>query len=192
MPPKPPDIPDNADKRRLRFEELYTANHDPILGFLLRRVADPQDAADLLGETFLTAWRRLDTVPAGDEGRLWLYGVARNMLTNHHRGERRRSDLAHHLRADLVAAYRVPEYDGDMTRVGAAFRSLSEADQELLALVGWEGLDRAQIAKVLGCSRNAVRIRLHRARKRFSRSLQEAVPARPLTPVPAAQGDRAA
>lgn len=186
MPPHPPD------ERRLRFEELYTANHDRILGYLLRRVTDPQDAADLLGETFLTAWRRLDAVPAGDETRLWLYGVARNMLANHVRGERRRSDLTHHLRGELAAVYRAPEYDGDLARVGTAFRGLPEADQELLALVGWEGLDHAQIAKVLGCSRNAVRIRLHRARKRFGRALDTAEPASPLTSVPTAQRGRVA
>lgn len=183
------------DERRLRFETLYTANHDRILGFLMRRVADPQDAADLLGETFLTAWRRLEAVPAGDEARLWLYGVARNLLANHHRGERRRSDLARHLREDVAAAHRMPRapaYDGDVSQIGGAFRSLPEGDQELLALVGWEGLDHAQIAKVLGCSRNAVRIRLHRARKRFNRALETADTALVLSPVPTTSGEHAA
>jgi RNA polymerase sigma-70 factor (ECF subfamily) len=106
------------DERRRRFERLYAANHDRILGFLMRRVTDPQDAADLLGETFLTAWRRLEAVPAGDEARLWLYGVARNLLANHYRGERRRTDLAVRLRADVSAVW-APTASVDTTSGGS-------------------------------------------------------------------------
>ena len=51
------------------------------------------------GSTFLTAWRRLDEMPPDPETRLWLYGVARRVLANHHRGEHRRSALAERLRA---------------------------------------------------------------------------------------------
>ncbi len=156
------------DERRRRFEEVYAANRGPVLGYVLRRAGNSHDAADVIAETFLTAWRRLDDVPPGHEARLWLYGVARRVLANQQRGERRRSELNGRLRRELAAAYRVPEYTGEQAGIAAAFRSLPEADRELLALVGWEGLDHGQIAAVLGCSRNAVRIRLHRARRRFA------------------------
>ncbi|GAA0283728.1 sigma-70 family RNA polymerase sigma factor [Actinomadura nitritigenes] len=169
-----PEAPPPSDERRRRFEHVYAAHRAGILGYALRRTADPQDAADVLAETFLVAWRRLDDVPRGEAARLWLYGVARRVLANHHRGERRRSalvgDLAGRLRGDL-AAHRVPPPDGELAAIAAAFGELSENDRELLSLVGWEGLDHGEIAAVLGCSRNAVRIRLHRARRRFARAL---------------------
>ena len=57
--------------------------------------------------------------------------------------------------------------------VAAALRRLGDADREILTLAGWEGLDAGQIAVVLGCSRNAARIRLHRARRRFAVSLHD-------------------
>ena len=59
----------------------------------------------------------------------------------------------------------------DDTPAARAFRALPEQDRELLSLVAWEELDTAQLATVLGISRNAVRIRLHRARKRFAKLL---------------------
>lgn len=96
------------------------------------------------------------------------YGVARRVLANHHRAGRRRTALADRLRADLTAAYRAREYSGEMATITAAFRSLPAADQELLALAAWERLTTGQIAAVLGCSPNAVRIRRHRARRRFT------------------------
>jgi RNA polymerase sigma factor (sigma-70 family) len=165
-PPMPAD-----EQRQERFEAMYQAYHGPVLGYVLRRTGNPEDAADVVAETFLTSWRRLDEIPPGPEARLWLYGVARRVLANHHRGERRRSALAGRLRDDLAAAYRPPEYAGDLAVIAEAFRRLPGEQRELLALEAWEGLDYGQIAIVLGCSRNAVRIRMHRARQRLAREL---------------------
>jgi RNA polymerase sigma factor (sigma-70 family) len=167
--PSPPIA--GTDERQRRFEEVYVAHRGPILGYVLRRTGSPDDAADVIAEIFLTAWRRLEDVPRGAEARLWLYGVARRVLANHHRGERRRSALTDRLRADLAAGYRPPEFDGEQAQIADAFRRLPAADRELLTLSAWEGLDYGQIAVVLGCSRNAVRIRLFRARKRFTAEL---------------------
>jgi RNA polymerase sigma-70 factor (ECF subfamily) len=167
--PSPPQA--GTTERQARFEALYAANHAPILGYALRRTASPDDAADILAETFLAAWRRLGEVPAGDEARLWLYGVARRVLANHYRGERRRSALTGRLRAELASSYVPPEFDGEPARIARALRRLPERQRELLALNAWEGLDYGEIATVLGCSRNAVRIRLHRARASLAAEL---------------------
>ena len=179
------DDPPTGTARQVRFEEIYRADHDRIYGYVLRRLSDPHDAADVIAETFLTAWRRLDDVPPGEQARLWLYGVARRVLANHWRGQLRRSALADELRADLLTTAPPMTIDpAELSAIRQAFRRLPEADQELLGLVGWEGLDRAEIAQVLGCSRNAVRIRLYRARGKFARELAvaEAViaPVRPM------------
>jgi RNA polymerase sigma factor (sigma-70 family) len=160
------------NERRQRFEQIYAACHDPVLGYVLRRTENGHDAADVLAETFLVAWRRLDDIPAGDRARPWLYGVARKVLANHHRGERRRLALGDRLRAELSDSLPSHRRPTDVSRTADAFRALPDDDRELLALVGWEGLDTAEIATALGCSRNAVRIRLHRARKRFARELE--------------------
>lgn len=150
---------------------MYAANFAPILGYAMRRTSNGDDAADVVAETFLTAWRRLDDVPDGDDARPWLYGVARLVLANHHRGERRRSGLSDRLRAELTPVHHDPDYVGQDAALSAAFRCLPESDRELLALVAWEGLDGGQLATVLGCSPNAARIRLHRARVKFASAL---------------------
>jgi len=58
-------------------------------------------------------------------------------------------------------------------RIASALARLPEEQRELLALDAWEGLDYGQLAVVLGCSRNAVRIRLHRARARLTAELAD-------------------
>jgi RNA polymerase sigma factor (sigma-70 family) len=170
--PSPPD--GRAADRRRRFDELYAENHRQVLGYLLRRTDNTDDAADVFAETFLIAWRRLDDLPSDQQARMWLYGTARRTLANYRRGERRRTALTDRLRADLARGYQPPAFEGELAEISSAFRRLPEPDRELLALVAWEGLDCGQIAGVLGCSRNAARIRLHRARRKLAEELNRA------------------
>ncbi len=60
-----------------QFRQVYAATFPSLLGYALRRVEQPADAADIVAETFLIAWRRRAEMPGGHETRLWLYGVAR-------------------------------------------------------------------------------------------------------------------
>lgn len=152
-----------------RCEALFAANQDQVLGFLLRRTDQPADAADLLAETFLTAWRRLDEVP--ERADLWLLGVARRMLANHRRGRSRRSDLADRLRLALTVPPHVATDSAGPA--SAALVSLSAADREILTLTAWEGLGPAELAIVLGLSESATRVRLHRARSRLRARLAQ-------------------
>ncbi|HET9517049.1 MAG TPA: RNA polymerase sigma factor [Actinoplanes sp.] len=163
------------DDRTPRFEALYAATFPLVLGYALRRCDGPEDAADVAAETFAVAWRRMDAIPPGEQARLWLYGVARNVLANHRRGLARRHELSAALAAEVTKRYEPSAEDcAGLHPVGALFRQLSDVDRELLSLVAWEGLDPGGIAVVLGCSRNAVRIRLHRARRRFAALLEAA------------------
>ncbi len=54
-----------------RFAVLFESTHRPLLGYALRRVVDAADAADVVAETFLVAWRRIEEVPTGEEARPW-------------------------------------------------------------------------------------------------------------------------
>jgi RNA polymerase sigma factor (sigma-70 family) len=86
------------------FQRLYEENWNAILSYALRRTQRSEDAADIVAETFLVAWRRFDDVPSGESGRAWLYGVARRTLANQRRGEHRRDRLAERLRNELSTA----------------------------------------------------------------------------------------
>jgi RNA polymerase sigma factor (sigma-70 family) len=154
------------------FAALYEANFSRILGYTVRRTQTPEDAADAAAETFLIAWRRLEQVPEGDGARLWLYGTARRVLANQRRSDARRTRLSERLRAELEVAAEAREEDSaEVELIRAAMSRLGQKDRELLGLVAWEGLGPAEIATVLGCSRNAAKLRTHRARKRLAREI---------------------
>lgn len=161
----------------VRFRRLYEEHGRDLMAYALRRAQDPEDAADVVAETFLVTWRRGPEVPHGAAARLWMFGVARRILSNQQRGERRRAKLAERLRGDLAAEFeKGPEEESGSLRVHAALERLEPDDRELLTLIAWEDLTPAQAARVLGISAVAARSRLLRARRRFRAELAAAEP----------------
>lgn len=166
----------NGDQawRRHRFREIYKANHDDLWKYCLRRAASPEEAEEALSETFAIAWRRLDIVPTGNDARPWLFGVARNQLRSGWRKYRRTTELRDRLvssRTDYPSQDPADAVDDGASTVLAALATLRERDQEVLRLAAWEELPHAEIAVLIGCSENAVAIRIHRARQRLEKAV---------------------
>jgi len=160
----------STDEARERFEALAAEVVEPVRRFLMRRT-DPDTADDVLAETLLVCWRRLDQVP--EHALPWVYGVARNCLANIQRGDRRQVRLAARITVVDPPAETVREVDEPDERVHAALAALRPDEADLLRLWAWEQLGPAEIAAVLGVTPNAVSIRLHRARGKFVDELRK-------------------
>ena len=138
----------------------------PNLTIAARR-SSPDEANEVVGETFLLAWRKLGSVPA--EPLPWLYNVARKVLANRRRTDQRREAFARTLR-------RPPAFDPSdavSTRLAVeqALSHLPPTEHEALTLVAWEGLDVREGAAAAGCTRATFSVRLHRARRRVMKEL---------------------
>jgi RNA polymerase sigma-70 factor, ECF subfamily len=160
-------------ERHARFEQLAGEVLDPLERYLRRRAA-PDDAVEVLNDTLLVLWRRLDDVP-NDATLPWCYAVARRCLANHRRAAGRRVALLERIRdrsdrsdADRQGVRGSP----DIEPLGEALARLPAAELEVIRLWAWEQLEPREIATVLGVSANAVSIRLHRARKRIAAMLE--------------------
>lgn len=129
----------------------------------------------MVAEVFTVAWRRIDDVPAPPEDRLWLFGAARRCVWHASRSRARRQRLVarvSELAVRVQAAEAAPAIDL-ADRVGQAIRRLPEGEGEALRLVAWEELSHEEAGRVLGCSSNAVALRVHRARRRLRRVLAD-------------------
>lgn len=160
---------------RERFSALFDEHYARIHAFARRRVGRDL-AEEVTAETFLVAWRRLDVLPI--EPLPWLYGVARNVILRQQRDSVRQASAR-----ELLARERpVPPQPeaSDHDGLWRAWERLSDGDREVLSLVAWEELSVRDAAKVLGVPAPAVSVRLHRARRRFERDLQQT--ASPRTP----------
>lgn len=147
------------------FERMFRAHYDAVLAYALRRTT-PDDARDVVADTFLVAWRRLDDAPPGAE-RAWLYAIARRTLANQRRATRRRHALTDRLHPSTF------EHVETDTRLAEALALLTEQDREALLLIAWEGLSCDDAAHVVGCRAATFRMRLHRARRRLSEHLND-------------------
>lgn len=164
-----------ADERAA-FDALYEDTHRKVLAYCVRRTSRWPDALDAAADTYVVAWRRFDDLPPG-EGRLpWLFGIARRVIANQRRTESRQHRVVAKLRSRGTTHLSGPD---DLAVLGEEHRDvlralarLSEDDQELIRLTTWEGLTPVEAARFLDVTRNALDVRLHRARKRLAREYE--------------------
>lgn len=146
------------------LRDVLTTNGGRLLGFFANRVDSPDDAADLVGDVFLVAWRRHRQMPdTPDEARMWLFGVARKVLANHRRGGHRRDALDVRIR-ERIAAEVEPD-DAHRVEVREAVRALPDRLAEVVRLVHWDGFSLEETAQLLGIPASTARGRHARARE---------------------------
>ena len=157
-----------------RFQALYEAHAGAVLSYARRRAARA-DADDVLAEVFLVAWRRLEEVPRERE-RVWLLGVARRALANQRRGSTRQGALRERL--EVHADMHLRRGPGSRSRRPARRelghgRSRASARGTASCCCCWPGRASATRRRP-GCWRSgprALRVRLHRARRRLAHAL---------------------
>jgi RNA polymerase sigma-70 factor (ECF subfamily) len=171
-----------------RFTLLYDQHHPRVLAYARSR-ASREVAEEVASATFLVAWERLDRLP--EPALPWLLAVARNLIRKHYAQAGRQQATV----AVLAALAAGEASEGDVAEVVVeraamlrALASLPALDQEALTLVAWHGLTAGEAATVLGCSRAAFFVRLHRARRRLETALAKATVAKAATPPDAVPG----
>jgi RNA polymerase sigma factor (sigma-70 family) len=157
-------VPEDAQ----RFTALYREHYARVRDFAQRRVGTDL-AQEVVAETFLVAWRRLDDIPG--IAMPWLYRVALYEIANLRRRQAKAVRLHDALREGRATSASEDEPD-DVTElaraVAIAFAGLKPRDQEILRLAAWEQISSSEGAAVLQCSVPAYRMRLHRARIRLA------------------------
>lgn len=152
--------------REDRYRSLFAQVYPDLVRFVQRRVR-PEQVDDVVSETLLVWWRRFDEAPRrAADARAWLMGVARQVMLNQWRGDRRRAALAVRIAAGGDAVASSPE-EAVASRVdlARAWESLDTTHQEVLGLAVFEDLTSAQAGAVLGIGATGFRVRLTRARR---------------------------
>lgn len=141
------------------------------------------DADDAVAEVFLVVWRRLDEAPEGSECRLWLYGIARNVIRNSRRSmdrlrrlkERVSRQPRHHLESPEVLVV----HNVEAERLYGAINRLRPEEREIVLLRTWEELSSAEIAAVMKLTPKAVDNRLARVHKKLAGFVTQPAPVAP-------------
>ena len=158
---------------RAEIRACLRRNHEDLLAYFERRVHVREDAADLLGETFLQVWRRQDRLPDDPtRQRMWLFTIAANLLANHRRSGRRKSALADRLRDQVAVTPTQPDFP-EQSAVRDAVLRLHDAHRELVMLIHWDGFTVMEAAEVLGLNPSTARGRYAAARQTLREALAD-------------------
>ncbi len=160
---------------RQAFGQLYDRHVRPVYWQAYAVLGDANAAEDAAQETFVTAWRRLSAIPAGDSVLPWLLVTARYVALNSRRGtvrrERRSTDMPDDVMApeDVESRVEASEVRAEIDRAVAA---LSDTDRRLYELCLEDGLTYAEAAERLDLTHASVRNRLSRLRSRLRSDLR--------------------
>ena len=147
------------------FGELLERHEREIFAYALRLTGDRDDADDVYQETFLAAFRGWPPPRSGQE-RAWLYRIATNKVIDRARKAKRLVRMGD---LKLVA----PDRDGvSMADLAAAVKVLPEGQRAAFVLRRIEGLDDAEVARVLECSEAAARSRVSEATKKVREAMR--------------------
>jgi RNA polymerase sigma-70 factor (ECF subfamily) len=168
---------DGSDARKAEFDRIFTEYSAPIYNYALRMVGDADRAADVAQDTFIKAYRKLDTLTQAASTRAWLYRIATNTAIDEMR--RRRRVAAPELEDDRP----IEQPDGGPgpetqvlsglmdERISRALLRLRPNHRQCLILSDVEDMSAVQIGEVMGMSNGAVRVLLCRARGEMRRLL---------------------
>lgn len=153
------------------FLELYEPIHDKFERFCRARVYGNMEHGDLINETLLVAFEKLDTLKSKEAFLGFLFGISVRILSNNNKKLRER-----HLNPEGASSYKMPsenntELDAEVHFLYKALSELSEDQRECLILFEISGFKIKEIANIQNASEDAVKQRLKRGRKRLSEIL---------------------
>lgn len=162
------------------FNEIYAAHRHSVHAYFLGRTSDPAQAPDLLQETFLRVWRRLDEIAdlPPDKQRAWIFTVARNLTIDTYRSQATRKATEAAVRSGtpewvVTDQPEVRAEHAEQLRILAtAIGELPEAQRIAITMQASGGLTSGQIGSALGEPAGTIRYRLSEARKTLARRLE--------------------
>jgi len=185
---------------RAAFGQLVRYHKSSLYRFVRRYVGNPEDAYDLLQETFVSAWLALARFEPERSLATWLHTIALNKCRDHgrRRAVRRRLSLLFFTSERALSQAQPDDWteSGDRQlslrrhRLDAAIAALPGKYKEPLLLTLVSGMTHRQAARQLGLTTKAVQMRIQRAKQKLSEALAEpeiisAPPEPPETPAPA-------
>jgi RNA polymerase sigma-70 factor (ECF subfamily) len=162
------------DLRRAFYEHA-----DRLEGFLTRLGVEPEEAEDLVSETFLIAHKSRERFDESRSLRPWLYGIALNLARRYRRKKWLWSVLSAKVAGDPLRDQSGADLERsaieaeDRRRVQKALASMPEKKRMVLVMREYEDLSTAEIAEALGIPENTVYSSLHYARKEFVRRYRQ-------------------
>jgi RNA polymerase sigma-70 factor (ECF subfamily) len=181
-------VPETADIRSLRnkelFEKEFMPHLDALYNFAYHLTGNEEDSNDLVQDTFLKAFRFIESYQIGTNAKAWLFKILKNSFINEYRRKVRSpnevdyEDFVTYHEGDDAASVGKLDLRDDVFKglIGdEVTRALNELDidfRTVILLCDVEGFSYEEIAKIIDIPVGTVRSRLHRARNLLKEKLR--------------------
>jgi RNA polymerase sigma factor (sigma-70 family) len=160
------------------FKELYDRYASVLYRTMLRDLRRPEEARDLVQQTFLQLHRARHDFDPSQRLRPWIFTIAMNLKREHFRRVKRRPESP--LEGEAIEEVAEPVAGDERVAATRALRQgLSELppdQREVIELHWFDGLSFSEVAQVVGASLSAVKVRAHRGYTRLRRLLEPKAP----------------
>ena len=158
------------------FADVANATLDPVHKYVRHMVRDDQLAQDLTASTFERAFRKWDLFdPRKARAEVWLCSIARNLVLDHWRRERRRRRALDVLEQRVRRSHPpVDEAGLGIAGLSGAVEALNDAEREVIALRVLLDMSCEEAAQLMGVSGTACSTALHRALSKLRREVADA------------------
>ena len=165
-----------ANGDRTALAALYRAQERPVYKFILSRLNDPAESADILHDVFLEVWRSAGRFEGRSKVQTWIMGIAyRKVIDRHRRAGRMEVTDAPPEQVDEAASAESCLVAGqDAVQVARCMDDLSEDHRGAITLAFWHDLTYREIAEVLGAAEGTIKTRVFHAKKLLMRCLSAA------------------
>jgi RNA polymerase sigma-70 factor (ECF subfamily) len=150
----------------LNFQDLYEAYATEVYRFTFWLVGDSSEAEDITSETFIRAWVNRSTIRT-ETLKAYLFTIARNAFLQRQRKRKRQAVLEDVYPDPAPGPVERAETQFELLRVQKYLQTLPEIDRAAFVLRVQHELPYAEIARVLGLSLTAAKVKVHRVRKKL-------------------------
>lgn len=161
-------------------ESMYQRHVQQVARWAERLAGPGLDVEDIVHEVFTVACERIHGFRGDSSLSTWLFGITSRIVRHRRRKERwwrwlsgSADETAGHLASDNPDPLRLVESNQETADLYAVLDRLADSDRQILILCELEELDTDEVARLLGITQNNVRVRLHRARARFTRAYEK-------------------
>jgi RNA polymerase sigma-70 factor (ECF subfamily) len=175
---------ESKDKQRV-FNEEFMPHIDAMYNFAFRLTLDEDDAKDLVQETFMKAYRFINSFETGTNAKAWLFRILKNSFINNYRKKSKQPNKVDY--QEVESFYNSDSVNENITtdlrvetvqhligdEITNALNSLDVDFRTVIILCDLEGFTYEEMAKILDIPIGTVRSRLHRARNLLKEKLKQ-------------------
>ena len=159
-----------------RAASALVARHAPAVARFVASCGERREVDELVQDTFVRAFGAIESFRADSSLRTWLFTIARRLMLDRRRSERRRRERVEIAEGDAVTQFDALDAvvaDETRRKLGAAVQGLSPKQREVFTLRVTEGLTYKEIADVVGTTEGAARVHYHNAMQAIKEFLDD-------------------